>query len=64
MSLSLTGIYLPNGKSLTADGYSVTFNSVAGPIQLETVPEPATWAAWGVIATFGALIFRRRRART
>lgn len=64
MSVSLTGIYLPDGTSLTADGYGVTFHSVAGPIQFETVPEPATWTAWSVIAGFGALMLRHRRTRT
>jgi hypothetical protein len=63
LSVSLTGIYLPDGTSLTADGYSVTFHSAAGPIRLEPVPEPATWAAWGVIAAYGAWTLRRRRAR-
>lgn len=66
LSVSLKGIYLPDGTSLTADGYSVTFDSAAGPIRLlpETAtPEPATWAAWSVIATAGALMLRRHRAR-
>jgi MYXO-CTERM domain-containing protein len=63
MSVSLKGIYLPDGTSLTADGDSVTFDSAAGPIQLETAPEPATWAAWGLIGAYGALRLRRRRAR-
>jgi hypothetical protein len=64
MSVSLTGIYLPDGTSLTADGYTVSFQSAAGPIAFETVPEPATWTVWGGLAAFGALTHRRRhRAR-
>jgi hypothetical protein len=61
MSVSLTGIDLPDGSSLAANGYNVSFNSVAGPIQFETVPEPATWACWAVITAFGALKLRSRR---
>jgi hypothetical protein len=64
ISVSLTGIYLPDGASLTAEGYSVSFNSEAGPIQLLPVPEPATWSCWGLIAGCGALMLRRLRART
>jgi hypothetical protein len=63
MSVSLTGIDLPNGQSLTADGNSVTFNSAAGPFWVEPAPEPATWAAWGMIVAYGALRHHRRRAR-
>ena len=67
ISVSLKGINLPNGTSLTADGYSVSFNSAAGPIQLgpvsQPVPEPTTWAVWGVMAACGALRLRRRRGR-
>src|SRR5579883_693766 len=54
MSVSLTGIDLPDGTSLTADGYTVSFHSAAGPIAFETVPEPATWTVWGVLAACGA----------
>jgi hypothetical protein len=60
ISVSLTGIDLPDGTPLLTAGYSVTFNSVPGPLAIETAPEPATWATWGVMAAVGALMLRRR----
>jgi hypothetical protein len=60
MSVSLKGVYLPDGTPVSADGYNVSFNSVAGPFELEPVPEPAMWTVWGAITAVGALMLRRR----
>ena len=58
ISLSLTGVTLPDGTSLTAAGYGVSFASgMALPEQ--SVPEPATFVVWGLLAT-AALTFRHR----
>ncbi len=62
IKLSLVGIDLANGTALPSN-YTVTFNSVAGPMQLVPTPEPATLAGWGVLTAFGALAARRMRLR-
>jgi hypothetical protein len=63
-SVALNGMYGPDGSSLTAEGYMVSFQTAPGLLQFTPTPEPATWAAWGVIATVGALMLRRHRTRT
>lgn len=49
ISLSLTGVTLPDGTPLTAAGYGGAFASgMALPEQ--SVPEPATFVVWGLLA--------------
>jgi len=58
ISLSLTGVTLPDGTPLSAAGYSASFASgMALPEQ--PVPEPATVVVWGLLAA-AALTFRHR----
>jgi len=58
VSLSLTGVTLPDGIPLTADDYSVSFAS-GMTLPEAPVPEPATFVAWGVLE--GAALMVRRR---
>jgi hypothetical protein len=62
MSLSLAGIYLPDGTPIAQGGYNVTFDSGLTPPPTP-VPEPATWAAWCLMTAFGARVLRRRSHR-
>jgi hypothetical protein len=58
ISLSLTGVTLPDGTPLTAAGYGGSFASgMALP-----VPEPATFVVWGLLAV--AAVTLRHRALT
>ncbi len=58
ISLSLTGVTLPDGTPLTAAGYSASFASgMALPEQ--PVPEPATFVVWGLLAV-AAFTLRHR----
>jgi hypothetical protein len=58
ISLSLTGVTLPDGTPLTAAGYGVSFASgMALPEQ--PVPEPATFVVWGLLAV-AAFTLRHR----
>ena len=59
MSLALVGMELPDGTSLDAQGYSVSFQSGL-PYAPLPVPEPAAWAAWGLVAAVCGLRCRRR----
>jgi len=62
-SLSLTGIFLPDGTPISAGGYSVSFESgLPPPPPAPQVPEPSTLAVWGLLASGGALGVRRRRS--
>ncbi len=54
ISLSLTGVTLPDGTSLTAAGYSATFASGMQP-----VPEPATFVVWGLLAAAAVTVRHR-----
>ncbi len=45
MTLSLTGILLPNGMPISSEGYSVTFDSGL-PAPLVPTPEPTSWMLW------------------
>jgi hypothetical protein len=58
LSLSLTGVTLPDGTPLTAAGYGVSFASGL-TLPEQPVPEPATFVLWGLLAA-GALTFRHR----
>ena len=61
MSLSLVGIYLPDGTPASAAGYNVTLDSGEPPPPIP-VPEPATATLWCLLAASGAAILRRGRA--
>jgi len=58
MSLSLTGILLPDGTPISSEGYNVSFESGLPP-PVTPVPEPTAWAVWCILAAFGATIYRR-----
>jgi hypothetical protein len=62
-TLSLAGIYLPDGTPISADGYSVSFESGLPPPPLQPVPEPGALAMWVILAGSGAAWFRRRKSR-
>ena len=69
MSLSLTGIYLPDGTPIAAAGDSVTFDSGLPPPVVAPVPEATSVAAWCLLAAGAAMdaapsqrIARHRRA--
>ncbi len=59
MTLSLTGILLPNGMPLSSEGDNVTFDSGLPPPLMPT-PEPTTWMLWCAVAALGAV----KRMRT
>lgn len=62
ISLSLTGVTLPDGTPLSAVGYGVSFAS--GMILPEQpVPEPATYVVWGLL-TLAAVTVRHRALTT
>jgi hypothetical protein len=61
-TLSLTGVYLPNGTPISADGLNVSFESGLPPV-VEPVPEPGTMAVWALMAGGGALFIHRRKSR-
>ncbi len=62
-SLSLLGIYLPDGTPIPAD-YNVTFDSgEPAPLPPPSVPEPTPLAVWGILTGIGALIVHRRKSR-
>jgi hypothetical protein len=64
MTLSLTGILLPNGMPLSSEGDNVTFDSGLPPPLVPT-PEPTTWMLWCAVAALGAVNrLRSRRARS
>jgi hypothetical protein len=58
ISLSLTGVTLPDGTPLSSAGYAVTFAS-GMTLPEQPVPEPAALVAWTLLA-IGALSVRRR----
>jgi len=58
ISLSLTGVTLPDGTPLTAAGYSASFASVMA-LPEQPVPEPATFVVWGLLAV-AAFTLRHR----
>jgi hypothetical protein len=58
ISLSLTAVTLPDGTSLTADGYGVSFASGL-TLPEQPVPEPATFVVWGLLGA-AALSVRHR----
>jgi hypothetical protein len=58
MSLSIAGIYLPDGTPISAAGYNVTLDSGEIPPVVPT-PEPATAIASCLLAAWGAAILRR-----
>jgi len=60
-SLSLIGIYLPDGTPISADGYSVSFDSGLPPPPPQT-PEPSTLAVWVLLVGSGAFIVHRRKS--
>jgi hypothetical protein len=61
MSLSMTGIYLPDGTALAQDGYNITFDSgQTPPPSVIPAPEPTTLAAWCLMTAF-AMVFARSR---
>lgn len=61
-NLALTGVTLPDGSSLSSVGDTFAFESGLGAPA--PVPEPASLAAWGLIAGIaGAAAARRRSAR-
>lgn len=58
ISLSLTGVTLPDGTPLTAAGYGVSFASgLTLPVQ--PVPEPGAFVVWGLLAAVGLTLRRR-----
>ena len=61
MSLSLTGIYLPDGTPIAAAGDSVTFDSGLPPPIVAPVPEPTSVAAWCLLAAGAAMKLHRRK---
>jgi hypothetical protein len=60
MSLSLTGVTLPDGTPLTSDGYGTTFASGL-TLPEQPVPEPAAWFVWSLLA--GSVVVLRRGHR-
>ncbi len=54
MTLSLTGILLPNGMPISSEGYNVTFDSGL-PAPVVPAPEPTTWMLWCAVAAIGVL---------
>jgi hypothetical protein len=62
-TLSLTGIYLPDGTPISAKGYNVSFESGLPPPPVQPVPEPGTLAIWLFLIGSGALAVRRRERK-
>ncbi len=63
-TLSLLGIYLPDGTPISAD-YNVSFDSgQPTPLPPPSVPEPTPLAVWGLLTGIGALIVHRRKSRS
>ena len=62
-TLSLAGIYLPDGTPISADGYNVSFESGLPPPPVQPVPEPGALAMWVILAGSGAALYRRRKSR-
>ncbi len=60
ISLSLTGVTLPDGTPLTASGDTVSFAS-GMTLPEQSVPEPATVVVWGLLAA--AALRSRHRMR-
>jgi hypothetical protein len=59
ISLSLTGVTLPDGTPLSAGGYGASFAS-GMPLPEQPVPEPQSIALWGLLVA--AVVTIRRRA--
>ena len=62
MRLALTGITLPDGTGLEEAGYAVSFESGLPELPPPSIPEPATWLAWSLLAAGSTRMVRRRRA--
>ncbi len=59
-SLSLLGIYLPDGTPIPAD-YNVSFESgQPSPPLPPSIPEPTPLAVWGLLAGIGIIVHRRK----